>query len=125
MVFDLREGNTLDLQGLLHRGIALPTGRFIVLGCKDGLHAQCHGQCWNLGTGKAVAHDQTCRVVVREFTQCGIDLNQRLPDKFHAAVLTRQLVQNVGIENKCAMHLTALGKCCAQRRVVLQTQVTP
>ena len=93
------------------------------------LHAEALGQFHHTGRRRAVAHDQAGArrsAALGERLQHLVQLQHAGVDELHTSVLSAgQRLENVGIEDKQAVHLIKPAQRVIERGMVGAAQVTP
>ena len=125
MVFVGVHRHTVSRQLGAHSVVALQGLGLVVVVGEDGIRTQRLGQLGHGIDGCRVQHDEASLRVATQLTQMSIQLYQRFADELHAPVGPGQRGEDVGVEDKNAMHLLALGQCVVQGGMVQCAQVAP
>ena len=126
MVFKAVKAHPLGRQAGCHLGVAGNGLRFVVMVGEHRLHAQRQRLLHHGTARRVVQHDQpgpghAMRQGQRR--QCGVQLDQAMPDELDAPVRARQPVQNLAVKDKEAKHLPAGAQGVVHGGVVVCAQV--
>ena len=126
MVFEAVKAHALGRQTGRYLGVAGNSLRLVVVVGEHRLNTQRQRLLHHGAAGLVVQHDQpgpghTVRQCQRR--QCGVQLDQAMPDELDAPVRARQPVQNLAVKDKQTKHLPAGAQGVVQGGVVVRAQV--
>ena len=128
MVLEAVKSHAPAFEQCLHPRIALQRQRLIIVVGEYRVHRQAgHERLQCMGGGVMPDQQAGARFAmgVAEPQQLLIEVQQRFPDEFHAAIGAGQRRQNVTIKDEDAQHLAAGFQRVKKRCVVFHPQITP
>ena len=126
MVFEAVKAHPLGRQTGCHLGVAGNGLRLVVMVGEHRLHTECQRLLHHGATGCVVQHHQPgpgYAMRQGQRRQCGVQLDQAMPDELDAPVRARQPIQNLAVKDKEAKHLPAGAQGVVQGGVVVCAQV--
>ena len=128
MVLKAVKSHTLPFEQGLDRGITRQAVGLVIMVGKNRIDRKSGGKRWQCAAGRVVPHEQTRKGSAMRLAkplELTVQVHKGFPNELNAAVATRQIVKNLAVEYKSAIHLLARLQGMMKSGVVIDSQVAP